>query len=91
MVQKSFNIVSVGVDIIAILESEPVKQIVLVSQFRPPLDAQCIEFPAGLITEMEETPVSAAMRELYVINNFKKLLRHNCLRKKLVIMDMKPK
>ena len=62
---------SVGVDIIAILESEPVKQIVLVSQFRPPLDAQCIEFPAGLITEMEETPVSAAMRELYVINNVK--------------------
>lgn len=56
-------------DIIAILESSPVKQIILTSQFRPPLDAYCLEFPAGLITEMDETPESAAMRELSVSNS----------------------
>lgn len=53
-----------GVDIIALLDTKPVKQIVLVSQFRPPLDAHCLEFPAGLITETAETPITAAVREL---------------------------
>lgn len=54
----------VGVDIIAIIETQLIPQIVLISQFRPPLDAHCLEFPAGLITEDSETPISAALREL---------------------------
>ena len=54
----------VGVDIIALIDTRPIPQIVLISQFRPPLNAHCIEFPAGLITEESETPVTAAMREL---------------------------
>lgn len=53
-----------GVDIIAIIETQPIPQIVLISQFRPPLNAHCLEFPAGLITEESETPISAALREL---------------------------
>jgi ADP-ribose pyrophosphatase len=67
LIEETNSLKNLGVDIIAILETEPLKQIILVSQFRPPLDAHCIEFPAGLITEIEETPISAAMRELYVI------------------------
>lgn len=53
-----------GVDIIALLETTPTPQIVLISQFRPPLNAYCLEFPAGLITEEAESPTTAAMREL---------------------------
>lgn len=57
----------VGVDIIAILEQpDSADKLVLVSQFRPPLNAICLEFPAGLITEDEESAESAAMRELQV-------------------------
>lgn len=55
-----------GVDVIAILETRPVPQIILVSQFRPPLNSICIELPAGLITEPDETPESTALRELMV-------------------------
>lgn len=54
----------IGVDIIAIIDTQPTPQIVLISQYRPPLDAHCLEFPAGLITEDSETPISAALREL---------------------------
>lgn len=35
----------------------------VISQFRPPLNAWSIEFPAGLIDE-GETPIEAAKREL---------------------------
>jgi len=38
-------------------------QVVLVQQFRPPVDAQTIELPAGLI-DPGETPMTAALREL---------------------------
>jgi 8-oxo-dGTP pyrophosphatase MutT (NUDIX family) len=37
--------------------------IVIVVQYRPPLDAFCVEFPAGLV-DPGETPVEAALREL---------------------------
>eukprot|EP00933_Yihiella_yeosuensis_P033349 TRINITY_DN27077_c0_g1_i1.p1 TRINITY_DN27077_c0_g1~~TRINITY_DN27077_c0_g1_i1.p1 ORF type:complete len:213 (+),score=35.14 TRINITY_DN27077_c0_g1_i1:161-799(+) len=43
------------------LSTEP--EIVLVRQFRPPVDAYTIEFPAGLI-DPKETPGEAALREL---------------------------
>lgn len=56
----------VGVDIIAVLDTQPVRQIILVSQFRPPLNAYCLELPAGLITEPSETPLTTALRELLV-------------------------
>lgn len=52
---------------IALIDSKPVKQIILVSQFRPPLNSYCLEFPAGLVTEEGETEISAAMRELQVL------------------------
>jgi 8-oxo-dGTP pyrophosphatase MutT (NUDIX family) len=39
------------------------ERLVLVRQFRPPLDAKTIEFPAGLI-DAGETPGEAALREL---------------------------
>ncbi|KXJ93693.1 NUDIX hydrolase domain-like protein [Microdochium bolleyi] len=38
-------------------------QIVLQKQYRPPIDAICIEVPAGLVDE-HETPEQAALREL---------------------------
>lgn len=72
MVKKlaNFNLFlmrALGVDIIAILQREgKADQVVLVSQFRPPLNAVCLEFPAGLITEASESAESAAFRELYV-------------------------
>ena len=89
-ISKSFNTIQ-GVDIIAILDTKPIKQVVLVSQFRPPLDAHCIEFPAGLITGEEETPVTAAMRELYVTKTLSYLLILVLYRKRRVITVMKPK
>lgn len=42
--------------------------ILLVEQFRPPLGARCLEFPAGLIGDddggEDDTPEAAAIREL---------------------------
>lgn len=38
-------------------------EVVLVKQFRPPIGAFALEFPAGLVDE-NETPVAAALREL---------------------------
>lgn len=35
----------------------------IILQYRPPVDAVCVEFPAGLIDE-GETPEQAAVREL---------------------------
>ena len=66
--RRAFSILTFeGVDIIAILEKKGEQdKIVLVSQFRPPLDAVCLEFPAGLITKAGETAESAAFRELEV-------------------------
>lgn len=39
-------------------------EIVLQRQFRPPVNAICIEIPAGLVDE-GETPEQAAIRELH--------------------------
>ncbi|KAL0481244.1 ADP-ribose diphosphatase [Acrasis kona] len=53
-----------GVEIVAILKSEHKEDhIILVSQYRPPLKAYSIEFPAGLLDENEDAP-TAALREL---------------------------
>lgn len=42
----------------------PLRLIVLVRQFRPPIQDTVIEFPAGLMDE-NETPEAAAVREFY--------------------------
>lgn len=36
---------------------------VLIVQYRPPLDAYCVEFPAGLV-DPGESPIEAGLREL---------------------------
>lgn len=53
-----------AVEILAIVSraSKP-DEVVLVEQFRPPLNGMSIELPAGLVDGCEE-PVSAAVREL---------------------------
>ena len=51
-----------GVGIVAILTPGP-PLILLQKQFRPPIDAVCIEVPAGLMDE-GETPEECALREL---------------------------
>jgi ADP-ribose pyrophosphatase len=58
---------SSGVDAVAIMTilrhpSRPPATIIIL-QYRPPVDAICVEFPAGLI-DAEETPEVAARREL---------------------------
>ena len=58
---------SCGVDAVAIMTilrrpSQPPATIIIL-QYRPPVDAVCVEFPAGLI-DAEETPEEAAEREL---------------------------
>lgn len=56
-----------GVDAVAIAPilrhpSKPPSTMIIL-QYRPPVDATCVEFPAGLIDE-GETPEQAAVREL---------------------------
>lgn len=56
-----------GVDAVAISTiirhpSRPASTIIIL-QYRPPVDAVCVEFPAGLVDEAEE-PGDAALREL---------------------------
>lgn len=56
-----------GVDAVAIIPilrhpSRPVSTMIIL-QYRPPVEAVCVEFPAGLIDE-GETPEQAAVREL---------------------------
>ncbi|KAL9106562.1 MAG: hypothetical protein Q9227_008408 [Pyrenula ochraceoflavens] len=58
---------STGIDAVAIAPiirhpSRPASTIVIL-QYRPPVGATCVEFPAGLIDE-GETPAEAAVREL---------------------------
>ncbi|KAM0722658.1 hypothetical protein Q7P37_002099 [Cladosporium fusiforme] len=58
---------STGIDAVAIVPilkhpSKPVSTMIIV-QYRPPVEAFCVEFPAGLIDE-GETPEQAAVREL---------------------------
>ncbi|KAI1002672.1 hypothetical protein K3495_g5527 [Podosphaera aphanis] len=52
-----------GVGIVAILDLPTGPEIVLQRQYRPPVDAVCIEIPAGLVDD-GETPEQAALREL---------------------------
>eukprot|EP00026_Physarum_polycephalum_P018605 Phypoly_transcript_20249.p1 GENE.Phypoly_transcript_20249~~Phypoly_transcript_20249.p1 ORF type:complete len:227 (+),score=32.42 Phypoly_transcript_20249:81-683(+) len=53
-----------GVEILAILKSKGKEdQIVLVTQFRPPIGKKVLEFPAGLI-DADETAEQSALREL---------------------------
>ncbi|XP_055003214.1 ADP-sugar pyrophosphatase isoform X1 [Sorex araneus] len=53
-----------GVSIIPVLQRTLHHEcIVLVKQFRPPMGAYCLEFPAGLI-DGDESPEAAALREL---------------------------
>ena len=47
----------------ALAGEEEEEHIVVVSQYRPPVDAMCLEFPAGLV-DVGEDPVTAALREL---------------------------
>ncbi|KAI9812731.1 MAG: hypothetical protein M1827_004487 [Pycnora praestabilis] len=52
-----------GVGIVAVLEKPSGPELLLQKQYRPPIDAVCIEVPAGLVDE-GETPEGAAVREL---------------------------
>ncbi|KAI0460936.1 hypothetical protein LJB42_001472 [Komagataella kurtzmanii] len=52
-----------GVGIIAIIESPKGPLIILQKQFRPPLQAVCIEMPAGLL-DPNESVETCALREL---------------------------
>jgi ADP-ribose pyrophosphatase len=56
-----------GVDAVAIMTllKHPSRSVstIIILQYRPPVDAICVEFPAGLI-DGSETPESAAEREL---------------------------
>ncbi|XP_015725814.1 ADP-sugar pyrophosphatase [Coturnix japonica] len=63
-VGKKKNVSADGVAVIAVLQRTlHYDCIVLVKQFRPPINGYCLEFPAGLIEE-NETAESAALREL---------------------------
>ncbi|OXB57903.1 hypothetical protein ASZ78_006248, partial [Callipepla squamata] len=63
-VGKKKSISADGVAVIAVLQRTlHYDCIVLVKQFRPPINGYCLEFPAGLIEE-NETAESAALREL---------------------------
>ncbi|TQS36336.1 hypothetical protein Golomagni_03219 [Golovinomyces magnicellulatus] len=52
-----------AVGIVAIIDLPSGPEIVLQRQYRPPVNAVCIEIPAGLVDE-GETPEQAAVREL---------------------------
>jgi ADP-ribose pyrophosphatase len=49
--------------VVILTRLRPSGRIVMVQQYRPPADAQVLEFPAGLI-DPEETPEATAVREL---------------------------
>ncbi|CAI6339234.1 unnamed protein product [Periconia digitata] len=67
-----------GVDAVAISTiirhpSRPASTIVIL-QYRPPVDAVCVEFPAGLVDESEK-PGDAALRELMEETGYKGRLK----------------
>ena len=53
-----------SVDIRALVQRNNVTYLVVIAQYRPPLDAVCLEFPAGLL-DAGESPAEAALRELH--------------------------
>lgn len=63
-----------GVDAVAIaaLITHPSRapSTIVILQYRPPVDAICVEFPAGLIDD-GETPAQAALRELHEETGYK--------------------
>ncbi|KAF2873133.1 NUDIX hydrolase domain-like protein [Massariosphaeria phaeospora] len=68
-----------GVDAVAICPiirhpSRPASTVIIL-QFRPPVDAVCVEFPAGLIDE-KETPSEASLRELHEETGYKGRLKY---------------
>ncbi|KAF2178711.1 hypothetical protein K469DRAFT_717927 [Zopfia rhizophila CBS 207.26] len=68
-----------GVDAVAISTiirhpSRPPSTIIIL-QYRPPVDAVCVEFPAGLVDE-NETPSDASTRELHEETGYKGKLRY---------------
>ena len=68
-----------GVDAVAIQTiirhpSRPASTIIIL-QYRPPVDAICVEFPAGLVDE-KETPSEATLRELHVETGYKGKLKY---------------
>jgi ADP-ribose pyrophosphatase len=50
--------------IVVIVPVTEEKEVLLVRQFRPPVNGYVIEFPAGLMSEKEDVLKEAAMREL---------------------------
>jgi ADP-ribose pyrophosphatase len=63
-----------GVDAVAITAvlrhpSKPPSTIIIL-QYRPPVDAICVEFPAGLV-DASETPSDASVRELHEETGYK--------------------
>ncbi|GET93458.1 nudix hydrolase-like protein [Leishmania tarentolae] len=58
-----------AVEICAVVRRNCEKFIVVVAQYRPPLDSVCLEFPAGLV-DNNETPGQAAIREMYEETGF---------------------
>ncbi|KAG5464213.1 hypothetical protein LSCM1_00393 [Leishmania martiniquensis] len=52
-----------AVEICAVVRRSGEKFVVVVAQYRPPLDAVCLEFPAGLVDENENAG-QAAIREM---------------------------
>jgi ADP-ribose pyrophosphatase len=50
--------------IVVIIPVTEEKEVLLVRQFRPPVNGYVIEFPAGLMSEREDVLKEAAMREL---------------------------
>lgn len=49
--------------VVMIARMVPSNRIILVRQFRPPVEGEVLEFPAGLV-ERDEDPAGAALREL---------------------------
>jgi ADP-ribose pyrophosphatase len=63
-----------GVDAVAIstIIRHPARppSIIIILQYRPPVDAICVEFPAGLV-DQGETPSDASIRELHEETGYK--------------------
>lgn len=53
-----------GICVIGILKKDGKKFLVLIKQFRIPVKAWCIEFPAGLVDKEKESIIQAGLREL---------------------------